>query len=97
MLIAFRLLKTSYIIRKCSQGIKFCHGDPFPLIFQILVLNDELLEMKSEDHLPGIELFPYFVINSLELTDLVLTFVSFLLFLDIFFPPEIHLQMDEVR
>ena len=53
--------------------------------------------MKSEDHLPGIELFPYFVINSLELTDLVLTFVSFLLFMDIFFPPEIHLQMDEVR
>ena len=52
--------------------------------------------MKSEDHLPGIELFPYFVINSLELTDLVLTFVSFLLFLDIFFPPEIHLQMTKL-
>ena len=91
MLITFRLLKTIYIIKKCSQRIKFRHGDSFPLIFQILVLNDQLLEMKSEDHLHGVELFSYFVLNSLELTDLVLTFASLALFSDIFFSPEIHL------
>ena len=47
--------------------------------------------MKSEDYLPGVELFPYFVLNSHELTDLVLTFVSFVLFSDIFFSSEINL------
>ena len=65
--------------------------DPFPLIFQILVLNDQLLKMKSKDHLHSAELFSYFVINSLELTDLVLAFASFVLFSDIFFSPEIRL------
>ena len=83
----------NYIIRKCSQRIKFYHGDLFLLHFipNFSFVSDKPLEMKSEDHLPGVELFPYFVLNSLELTDLVLTFVSFVLFTDIFFSLEIHL------